>query len=68
MGTEAAIAASGAFEEPATAVGGGTLRADDQARELFGEALADGVDKAHGTVAQHHSAIFFHRDQLKTHD
>jgi len=67
VGTEAAIATASAFEEPATAVGSITAGALNDTVELFGEALADGVDEASGTITQHDSAIFFHRDQMKTH-
>jgi hypothetical protein len=65
VGTEAAIGASGAFEEPTTAVRRGTAGALDQAGELFSEALVDGVEEAGGTVAQDDSASFFHRNQLE---
>ena len=64
--TKSPIATASAFEEPATAVGCGAAGAVDQASELFGEALVEGVEESGRTIAQYDSAVFFDGHQPKS--
>jgi hypothetical protein len=59
MGTELAIAPPGAPGEPPAATRSWAAGASDQAGDLFGEELPDGIHEPHGPVADGELIGFF---------